>query len=106
MTVRYMAGCRAHEVLLDVSDAGRAMVTAHWASKEGALAVLNPYQHDKAGEVRAVGLTQAGLLGFDDSKARRGLQRSASVGPRNTSGSSDTQRYRFVWVFLWDKDWI
>ena len=96
MTVRYMAGCSAHEVILEVGDAGRAMVITHWESKEGAIAVLNPYQHDKAGEARAVGLTQAGLLGFNDSRARRALQRSASVGPRNTCGSSDTRRYRFV----------
>ena len=40
------AGYLGHEVILDVSDPGLAMVNTHWESQDAAMAVLDQYQHD------------------------------------------------------------
>ena len=59
------AGYLDHEVILDVSDAGHVMVNTHWESKEVAMAVLDPYQHDDkvVKATKLIGGPPAGFVG-------------------------------------------
>ena len=63
------AGYLDHEVILDVSDSGHAMVNTHWESQDAAMAVLNPYQHDDK-VVQATKLLGAPPTGFVGSLER------------------------------------
>ena len=59
------AGYLDHEIILDMSDAGHAMVNTHWESQDAAMAVLDPYQHDDkiVQATKLIGSAPTGFVG-------------------------------------------
>ena len=59
------AGYLDHEIILDLSDSGHAMINTHWESQEAAMAVLNPYQHDDkiVQATKLIGAPPSGFVG-------------------------------------------
>lgn len=57
------AGYLDHEVILNLSDAGCAIINAHGENKEAAMVVLGPYRHnDKVVQAtKLLGAPQSGI---------------------------------------------